>query len=72
MISRVGIDHYQDMIGLNALPELKSLEESCRPTWMPSPLKMKLDVYQELLAGDVPTKRGLTFLARLHELNHAR
>ena len=36
----VGIDHYQDMIGLMRLPELKSFEESCRPTWMPSPLKM--------------------------------
>ena len=32
-----------------------------------------LDVYQELLAGDVPTKEGAhTLLARLHELNLPR
>ena len=32
-----------------------------------------LGVYQELLAGDVPTKGGAyTFLARLHELNVPR
>jgi len=70
----VGIDQYRDMIGLNAATGMEILR-SILPSSMDA-VAFKdewLDVYQALLAGDVPTKRGAhTFLARLHELNVPR
>ena len=70
----VGIDHYQDMIGLNAATGIEILRRILPSNMDAVAFKNEwLDVYQELLAGDVPTKRGAhTFLARLHELNVPR
>ena len=70
----VGIDHYQDMIGLNAATGIEILKKILPSNMDAVAFKNEwLDVYQELLAGDVPTKRGAhTFLARLHELNLPR
>jgi len=70
----VGIDHYQDMIGLNAATGIGILRRILPSNMDAVAFKNEwLDVYQELLAGDVPTKRGAhTFLARLHELNLPR
>ena len=67
----VCIDHYQDMIGLNAATGIEILRRILPSNMDAVAFKNEwLDVYQELLAGDVPTKRGAhTFLARLHELN---
>ena len=70
----VGIDHYQDMIGLNAATGIEILRRILPSNMDAVAFKNEwLDVYQELLAGDIPTKRGAhTFLARLHELNVPR
>ena len=70
----VGIDHYQDMIGLNAATGIEILRKILPSSMDAVAFKDEwLDVYQELLAGDVLTKRGAhTFLARLHKLNVPR
>ena len=67
----VGIDQYRDMIGLNAATGIEILRRILPSSMDAVAFKDEwLDVYQELLAGDVPTKRGAhTFLDRLHELN---
>ncbi|MFL2845309.1 MAG: HAD family hydrolase [Candidatus Puniceispirillaceae bacterium] len=70
----VGIDHYQDMIGLNAATGIDTLKRILPSNMDAVAFKNEwLDVYQELLLGDVSTKRGAhTFLARLHQLNVPR
>ena len=70
----VGIDHYQDMIGLNAATGIDTLKRMLPSNMDAVAFKNEwLDVYQELLLGDVPTKRGAhTFLARLQKLNVPR
>ncbi len=70
----VGIDQYRDMIGLNAATGIEILRRILPSRMDAVAFKDEwLEVYQELLAGDVPTKRGArTFLARLHELNVPR
>ena len=70
----VGIDHYQDMIGLNAANGIDTLKRMLPSNMDAVAFKNEwLDVYQELLLGNVPTKSGAhTFLARLHELNVPR
>ena len=70
----LGIDHYQDMIGLNAATGIDTLKRMLPSNMDAVAFKNEwLDVYQELLLGDVPTKRGAcTFLARLHKLNVPR
>ena len=70
----VGIDHYQDMIGLNAATGIDILKRILPSNMDAVTFKNEwLDVYQELLAGHVPTKEGAqTFLSRLHELNIPR
>ena len=70
----LGIDHYQDMIGLNAATGIDTLKRILPSNMDAVAFKNEwLDVYQELLLGDVSTKRGAhTFLARLHQLNVPR
>ena len=70
----VGIDHYQDMIGLNAATGIEILRRILPSSMDAVAFKDEwLDVYQELLTGNVLTKRGAnTFLARLQELNVPR
>ena len=68
------INHYQDMIGLNASTGIEILKRILPSNMDAATFKNAwLDVYQDLLAGHVPTKEGAyTFLARLHELNVPR
>ena len=70
----VGIDHYQDMIGLNAATGIEILRRILPFNMDADAFKNEwLDVYQELLAGHVPTKEGAhTFLARLQQLKIPR
>ena len=70
----VGINHYRDMIGLNAATGIDTLKRMLPSKMDAVAFKNEwLDVYQELLLGDVPIKRGAhTFLACLHQLNIPR
>ena len=70
----VGIEHYQDMIGLNAATGIEILKRILPFNMDAVAFKNEwLDVYQELLIGHVPTKEGAhPFLARLHQLNIPR
>ena len=60
----VGIDHYQDMIGLNAATGIEILRRILPSNIDAVAFKNEwLNVYQELLAGDVLPKRGSHFFS---------
>ena len=67
----LSIDHYQDMIGLSEATGINVLKRILPSNMDAVAFKNEwLDVYQQLLLGNVPTKEGAyIFLARLHELN---
>ena len=70
----VGMDHYQDMIGLNAATGIDILQTILPANMDAVAFKNEwLDVYRKLLLGDVPTKDGAyVFLALLDQLDIPR
>lgn len=70
----LGMDHYQDMIGLNAATGIDILQTILPDNMDAVAFKNEwLDIYRELLLGDVATKDGAhAFLALLDQLDIPR
>ena len=71
---QVGIDDYRDMIGLNAATGIDILRAMLPPHLDAVAFKNEwLDVYRQLLLGNVPVKAGAhAFLASLHQMDMPR